>query len=71
MRSDPWLDFGSAAKIDGCSTHEHAKLVQARPPSTIAFASVAPLHRIEVSRYGKVVRRWDVYLCRSYRTLSL
>ena len=36
-----------------------------------AFQSTEPLGTIEVSRYGKVIRIWQVFLCRSYRTLPL
>jgi Dolichyl-phosphate-mannose-protein mannosyltransferase len=35
------------------------------------FQSTEPVGTIEVSRYGKVVRIWQVFLCRSYRTLPL
>ena len=36
-----------------------------------AFASSDRLAQIEVRRFGKTVRTWDVYLCRTYRTLPL
>jgi hypothetical protein len=36
-----------------------------------AFQSVEPVGTIEVWRYGKVLRTWNVFLCRSYRTLPL
>jgi hypothetical protein len=36
-----------------------------------AFQSTEPAGTIEVSRYGKVVRTWQVFLCRGYRTLPL
>jgi hypothetical protein len=36
-----------------------------------AFQSTEPVGTIEVSRYGKVIRTWQVFLCRSYRTLPL
>ena len=36
-----------------------------------AFQSVEPVGTIEVSRYGKVIRMWQVFLCRTYRTLPL
>jgi hypothetical protein len=36
-----------------------------------AFQSSEPVGTIEVRRYGKVVRRWQVFLCRSYRPLPL
>ncbi len=36
-----------------------------------AFQSTEPVGTIEVRRYGKVVRTWQVFLCRSYRTLPL
>lgn len=36
-----------------------------------AFQSTEPMRTIEVSRYGKVIRTWQVFLCRSYRTLPL
>jgi len=35
------------------------------------FQSTGPLGTIEVSRYGKVIRTWQVFLCQSYRTLPL
>jgi 4-amino-4-deoxy-L-arabinose transferase-like glycosyltransferase len=36
-----------------------------------AFQSTEPVGRIEVRRYGKVIRAWQVFLCRNYRTLPL
>jgi hypothetical protein len=36
-----------------------------------AFQSIEPVETIEVSRYGKVIRTWQVFLCRNYRTLPL
>jgi hypothetical protein len=36
-----------------------------------AFQSTEQVGTIEVSRYGKVIRIWQVFLCRSYRTLPL
>jgi 4-amino-4-deoxy-L-arabinose transferase-like glycosyltransferase len=36
-----------------------------------AFQSTQPLGTIEVRRYGVPVRLWQVFLCRSYRTLPL
>src|SRR6201987_5731950 len=36
-----------------------------------AFQSTEPVGTIEVSRYGKVIRIWQVFLCRNYRTLPL
>ncbi len=36
-----------------------------------AFQSTEPAGTIEVSRYGRVIRTWQVFLCRSYRTLPL
>jgi hypothetical protein len=36
-----------------------------------AFQSTEPVEKIEVRRYGKVVRTWRVFLCRNYRTLPL
>ena len=43
------------------------------PPHNIraGFASVDRIAEIEVQRFGKTVRTWDVYLCRNYRTLPL
>jgi 4-amino-4-deoxy-L-arabinose transferase-like glycosyltransferase len=43
------------------------------PPHNIraAFQSTEPVGTIEVRRYDKVVRRWQVFLCRNYRTLPL
>ncbi|PYK44044.1 MAG: hypothetical protein DME53_10050 [Verrucomicrobia bacterium] len=44
-----------------------------RVPHSIqaGFQSTRPLGKIEVSRYGKVIRTWQLFLCRSYRTLPL
>ena len=44
-----------------------------RVPHSIqaGFQSTRPLGKIEVSRYGKMIRIWQVFLCRSYRTLPL
>jgi 4-amino-4-deoxy-L-arabinose transferase-like glycosyltransferase len=36
-----------------------------------AFESTEPVGAIKVSRYGKVIRTWQVFLCRNYRTLPL
>jgi hypothetical protein len=36
-----------------------------------AFQSTEPVGTIEVRRYGKLVRTWQVFLCRSYRPLPL
>jgi hypothetical protein len=43
------------------------------PPHNIraAFASADRVASIEVRRFGKVMRAWDVFLCRKYRTLPL
>ena len=35
------------------------------------FQSTEPMGTIEVRRYGKVLRIWQVFLCRNYRTLPL
>jgi len=36
-----------------------------------AFQSVEPVATIEVQRYGRVTRTWQVFLCKGYRTLPL
>jgi 4-amino-4-deoxy-L-arabinose transferase-like glycosyltransferase len=36
-----------------------------------AFESVEPVGRIELKRFGKHVRYWQVFLCRHYKTLPL
>jgi hypothetical protein len=36
-----------------------------------AFQSAEPVGTIEVRRYGKLLRIWQVSLCRNYRTLPL
>jgi hypothetical protein len=36
-----------------------------------SFESTEEVGLIEVQRYGKVIRRWQVFLCRNYRTLPL
>src|SRR6266704_3405630 len=36
-----------------------------------AFQSTEPVGTIEVRRYRKLLRTWQVFLCRSYRTLPL
>ncbi len=36
-----------------------------------AFQSTEPAGTIEVRRYGEVLRTWQVFLCRNYRTLPL
>ncbi|PZR78192.1 MAG: hypothetical protein DLM52_03245, partial [Chthoniobacterales bacterium] len=43
------------------------------PPHNIraAFASADRVASMEVRRFGRVMRAWDVFLCRSYRTLPL
>ncbi len=43
------------------------------PPHNIqaAFASVDRVASIAVRRFGKSMRAWDVFLCRTYRTLPL
>jgi hypothetical protein len=37
----------------------------------VAFQSIEPVETIEVRRYGELLRRWQVFLCRNYRTLPL
>jgi 4-amino-4-deoxy-L-arabinose transferase-like glycosyltransferase len=37
----------------------------------VAFQSTEPAGTIEVRRYGKLLRTWQVFLCRNYRTLPL
>jgi hypothetical protein len=37
----------------------------------VAFQSIEPIGTIEVRRYGTPLRTWQVFLCRSYRTLPL
>jgi hypothetical protein len=46
---------------------------KARVPHNIemAFQSIEPVATIEVRRYGELMRRWQVFLCRNYRTLPL
>jgi 4-amino-4-deoxy-L-arabinose transferase-like glycosyltransferase len=36
-----------------------------------AFQSAEPVGTIEVRRYGKILRTWQLFLCRNYRTLPL
>jgi hypothetical protein len=36
-----------------------------------AFESTEAVGTIKVQRYGKVIRTWQVFLCRNYRTLPL
>jgi hypothetical protein len=36
-----------------------------------SFESTEEVGTIEVQRYGKVIRTWQVFLCRNYRTLPL
>src|SRR5436189_2609184 len=36
-----------------------------------AFQSTESIGAIEVRRYGKLLRRWQAFLCRNYRTLPL
>jgi hypothetical protein len=35
------------------------------------FQSTALVGTIQISRYGKPLRTWQVFLCRNYRTLPL
>jgi hypothetical protein len=37
----------------------------------VGFQSTEPVGTIEVRRYGKLLRIWQVFLCRNYRTLPL
>jgi hypothetical protein len=37
----------------------------------VGFQSVEPVAVIEVQRYGNSLRKWQVFLCRGYRTLPL
>ena len=37
----------------------------------VAFQSTESVGTIEVRRYGKLLRSWQVFLCRNYRTLPL
>lgn len=44
----------------------------ARPRGiTAGFASVEPIATIEVRHFGELVRNFDVFLCRNYKTLPL
>ena len=36
-----------------------------------SFESTEEIGIIEVHRYGKIIRKWQVFLCRNYRTLPL
>jgi 4-amino-4-deoxy-L-arabinose transferase-like glycosyltransferase len=47
--------------------------VAKKPPHNIraAFESTEPIGRLELKRFGKHVRYWQVFLCRHYRTLPL
>ena len=36
-----------------------------------AFESIEPIGRLELKRFGRHVRYWQVFLCRHYRTLPL
>jgi len=36
-----------------------------------AFQSIEPVGTIEVRRHDRVLRTWEVFLCRNYRTLPL
>jgi dolichyl-phosphate-mannose-protein mannosyltransferase len=44
-----------------------------KPPHNVraAFESTEPLGTIELKRFGKHVRYWQLFLCRHYRTLPL
>ena len=47
--------------------------VAKKPPhnNRAAFESTEPIGRLELKRFGKHVRYWQVFLCRHYRTLPL
>lgn len=47
--------------------------VRERIPHNIrtGFENVQPIAVVEVRRYGNVLRKWQVFLCRAYRTLPL
>jgi hypothetical protein len=47
--------------------------VAKKPPHNIraAFESTEPIGTIELHRFGKPVRYWQLFLCRHYRTLPL
>jgi hypothetical protein len=36
-----------------------------------AFQSTEPVGTITVQRFGKILRTWQIFLCRNYRTLPL
>ncbi|MEY2560244.1 MAG: hypothetical protein QOG51_659, partial [Verrucomicrobiota bacterium] len=36
-----------------------------------AFQAVERIDTIQVRRFGAVVREWNIFLCRNYRTLPL
>ena len=44
-----------------------------QPPHNIraAFESTKPLGTLELKRFGKHVRYWQIFLCRHYKTLPL
>jgi hypothetical protein len=47
---------------------EHGSLVH---NIRAAFASADPIALLQVTRYGKPIRTWRIFLCRHYRTLPL
>ena len=55
----------NALFIQGNGKAEPARNIRA------AFQSVEPVAKIEVRRFDNVIRTFDLYLCRNYRTLPL
>jgi hypothetical protein len=51
--------------IQGNNNTEPSRRIRA------AFGSVDHHATIEVARFGKVIRRFQVFVCRNYRTLPL
>jgi 4-amino-4-deoxy-L-arabinose transferase-like glycosyltransferase len=37
----------------------------------VAFESIEPIGTVELRRFGETVRRWQIFLCRRYKTLPL
>lgn len=71
--ADPDFTEGGVNRFSGRSALYVRNGGKQKLPHNIraAFANIEPVGTIETQRGGRVIRTWDVYLCRSYKTLPL
>lgn len=70
---DVYTEEGGVSLFTGRSAFFIRDGVRRKVPHNIvsAFGSVDEVAKVEVRRFGRKVRRWQIFLCRDYRTLPL